>query len=177
MRTPADSRRGAFTLIELLTVLAIVGIVAAVLIGSASAARERAALGQARAELALLAQTLEAYKAQLGDYPRTSDPAALLQALVGKSNPAGAPLTGRAWLELARFKTDGGRDPFSDATAVLVDPFGRPYRYAYASGWVPPAFVLYSSGKDGADVAPDLATGDPHYADALNADNLYAGRE
>ncbi|MET0261690.1 MAG: prepilin-type N-terminal cleavage/methylation domain-containing protein, partial [Rariglobus sp.] len=60
----------AFTLIELLTVIAIIAILAAITFGVVKGVNERAAIGQAKAELASLAQALEAYKLQYGDYPQ-----------------------------------------------------------------------------------------------------------
>lgn len=173
----ASPPRAGFTLLELLSVLAIVGIVTAVLIGSAQGARERATLAQTRAELAVLAQALEAYKTRYGDYPRTADSAALLRALLGRANPAGAPMSGKPLLELAKFRTLDDRDPFTDPTAQLVDSFGRPYVYGYVPTWRPPVFVLFSIGRDAAFVAPDSATGDPRLGEPLNTDNLYAGRD
>lgn len=169
---------GGFTLIELITALVIIGIITAVLLGSAAGARESAQRAQARAEIAVIAQALEAYRAQYGDYPRTDDPAAMLQALIGRRSPDGAAMTGRSWLELARLRTAAGRDPFADAGAVLVDPYEQPYRYAFSERWpAPRVFVCYSAGKDRADVPPDATTGDPHARDAANADNIYADRE
>ena len=59
----------AFTLIELLTVITIIGILMAIALGVFSGVKERAAVAQARSELASLSVSLESYKRQYGDYP------------------------------------------------------------------------------------------------------------
>ncbi len=68
---PRDRRLSAFTLIELLTVMAVITILVAIATGGIRGARERAAIGRAKSELALVAQALEDYKRHYGDYPET----------------------------------------------------------------------------------------------------------
>ena len=125
--------------------------------------------------LALMA-ALDAYRQIHGDYPRTDDPARLLQALIGKRGPDHQPVNGRALLDGARFRTVGNADPFADETAVLLDPWERAYGYAYKTQlpWTNPACVLWSAGPDGA-AATALLTGGFADRNAIgNADNLYA---
>jgi general secretion pathway protein G len=169
----------AFTLIELLAVLTIIAILSSIVLGAGRRATEAGHAARARAELAALSAALEAYKLQHGDYPRTNDGATLVQSLLGRIAPTGAALSpaGRAHLEAAKFSFSPA-NPFDDANAVLLDPWGRPYRYAYktATPWTNPSFVLHSAGPDGDD-APVLRPGG--FADAsatANADNLYANR-
>lgn len=166
----------AFTLVELLTVLAIVGVLSALLIGSGVRVREGAKVAQAKAELAALAAGLEAYRRQWGDYPWTGDGAELLQALVGRRGPRGAGGGGRSVIELQRFRTERGSDPFATAAARLVDPWGRPYRYAYrtSEAWAAPSFVLFSEGPDAVS-APLASAGWTASGAAENRDNVYAG--
>ena len=64
-----DARR-AFTLIELLTVMAIVGILAGLTFGAVRGVRERAKISLCRTELSTIAAALETYKRQYGDYPQ-----------------------------------------------------------------------------------------------------------
>jgi len=79
-RTDARVRRrfchAGFTLLELLTVMAIVAILASIAAGTMRGARQRAAVARAKSELALLVQALEEYKRHYGDYPQTG-PAAV----------------------------------------------------------------------------------------------------
>lgn len=166
---------GAFTLVELLTVLAIIGVLSALLLGSGVHVRETAKVAQAKTELAALAAGLDAYRRQWGDYPWTQDPSEMLQALIGRRGPRGAGGTGRPVIELGRFRTEGGVDPFTSSTARLIDPWDRPYRYAYrtSAAWAV-SFVLFSEGPDGRS-AP-LTPGGWRVAGAVeNLDDVYAG--
>ena len=142
----------AFTLIELLMVIAIIAILAAITFGVVKGVNERAAIGQAKAELASLAQALEAYKLQYGDYPQTVAADVFLQSLIGKKGPNGANITGKNLIEVAKFtlSTTGG-DPFVTSTLYLLDPWGRQYNYYYkaTSSWTAPSYVLMSAGPDG----------------------------
>jgi prepilin-type N-terminal cleavage/methylation domain-containing protein len=85
----SSRRTSAFTLIELLTVMAVVAILVGLSVGMLRGGKQRAALARARAELAALTQALEAYKLHYGDYPQTG-------------NSAQAPITVGAVITLAQ---------------------------------------------------------------------------
>lgn len=68
-RPAARTRRRAFTLIELITVVAIIGVLAALIFPAAQNIRVNAARKKARAELHRLQTAIEAYKAHQGFYP------------------------------------------------------------------------------------------------------------
>ncbi len=175
----AKSTRAAFTLLELLAVVALVAVLSGIVFRVGRRAIESGKIARAKAELTALSAALEAYRRAYGDYPQTDDEARLLQSLIGKVGPAGAALQGRALIEAARFATAGNRDPFADAAALPIDPWDRPYVYCYkipASGWTNPAFVLYSSGPDGRDSPTLLSGGFADSAPPENADNLHANR-
>lgn len=187
----ADTRRAAFTLLELLAVIAVIGILTSIVIGVGRRATETARVARAHAELATVAAALESYRQIHGDYPQVAPDAtagatesgqALYAALNGQRGPAAgaAPFSvrQRALLDFARFAL---AEPAATATAVnhLLDPWGRPYHYAYkapATGWTNTRFVLYSAGPDG-EASPALLTGGyPDVAAAGNADNVYANQ-
>ena len=73
----------AFTLIELLTVIAIIGLLVSFAIGGLYGAKQRSAIAQAKSELAALSQALEDYKRHYGDYPQTGAAAQASQTISG----------------------------------------------------------------------------------------------
>ena len=175
----AIRQRAAFTLLELLAVISLIAILAGIVLGVGRRAVESAKVARAKADLAAISAALESYRRAYGDFPQTDDEARLLQSLIGKRGPANAVITGRSLLEVARFSTAGPLDPFNDNSAVLIDPWGQAYLYAYKTppaGWTNPGYVLYSVGPDGADTAALLPGGFIDPAPQANADNLSANR-
>lgn len=144
--------RAAFTLIELLMVIAVIALLAGLTFGLIRGATERANRSQATAELAVIAAALESYQRHYGDYPRTESAGEMLQALEGTRGPTGTPMEGRALLETVRFTTGPG----TSGAVVLLDPWGNPYFYRYAAG--AGSYVLLSAGPDG-EVAEDGLAG------------------
>lgn len=182
MHLPVPPRRPraprAFTLLELLAVIALLAVLTGIAIGVGGSALAGGRAARARAELSALTVALESYRVAHGDYPRTDVPARLLQSLLGRRGPDYAPATGPAHLDLSKFSSTAGTDAAVAESAELLDPWGRPYRYAYRSvaPWTNPAYVLYSAGPDGS-VSPGLLPGGyPDVAAPGNADNVYAIR-
>jgi prepilin-type N-terminal cleavage/methylation domain-containing protein len=62
-------RRVGFSLIEMLVVIAVIAILAALLLGGMPAIQEKRIRSQVRAELRMLTTAIEAYKAKHGFYP------------------------------------------------------------------------------------------------------------
>lgn len=154
--------------------IGVIAILTGIVIGVGRRANEAGRLSRARAELSVLAAALESYRAAHGDYPRTADPAQMLQALLGRRRPDMSETTGRAFLEPGRLALSG--DPFASASAQVLDPWEQPYRYAYKAipGWTNPTYVLASAGPDQTGT-PNLRPGGfPDVAAPRNADNLYA---
>lgn len=166
----------AFTLLEVLITITIVIALCAIATRVAQRASQSSREARARVELAVLTVALEEYRRLCGDYPRTNDPARFLQSLIGRRGPRDEVAGLRSLLELSRFTIDRSLDPFSNATAVLLDPWGQAYRYAYKtqSPWDNPNYVLYSVGSDGSESAGLLTGGFRDPAPIENGDNLYA---
>ena len=166
----------AFTLIELLTVIGIIAILSAITFGVVKGIQERAAIGQAKTELSVLATALEAYKGQYGDYPQTGGAtdagastttaiatthmqAKLFNALVGNLGPTLVVMTnrGRSFVDTTNFTLENSNLPTGTAGAEVandfMDPWGRRYMYYYkAAGsatWTNPGYVLFSTGPNG----------------------------
>ncbi|HWL51159.1 MAG TPA: prepilin-type N-terminal cleavage/methylation domain-containing protein [Chthoniobacteraceae bacterium] len=72
-RHPPSKPRYGFTLLELLTVIGIIVVLAALILGGMSYAQRKAASSRAAAEISALSNLIEAFKADFGDYPRSSD--------------------------------------------------------------------------------------------------------
>ena len=64
-----SGQRSAFTLIELLTVISIIGILAGMIVGLAPAATRRMKLSRVQGDLGHLVTAIESYKAKMGFYP------------------------------------------------------------------------------------------------------------
>jgi prepilin-type N-terminal cleavage/methylation domain-containing protein len=62
-----------FTLVELLTAIAIIAILSTITIGGVRGAKQRTNIGRARSDLAALATALEEFKRFYGDYPQTGE--------------------------------------------------------------------------------------------------------
>ena len=187
-------------MIELLTVIAIIGILAAITFGVAKGVQERSAIQQARAELGTLATALENYKRQYGDYPQTGavspagadggpaigsittsySQAAFFNALGGKYGPKLANFAnGKVFVELSKFSLERPDLPVLTNDTVVanafLDPWGRRYIYAYRNAgapgtWAAPSFALFSVGPDG-----KVKSGDPTNTGAIDyahVDNL-----
>jgi prepilin-type N-terminal cleavage/methylation domain-containing protein len=108
----------AFTLIELLTVIAIIGVLAALLLSAFGAVKRRSLINHADAEMAQLQTAIERYKAAYGFYPPGNTNSVtinqLYYELTGTTNtPSGdfVPLDGNPKIALASvsyfFRVDG----------------------------------------------------------------------
>lgn len=174
---PSSPQR-AFTLLELLAVIAIIALLTGIVIGVGRRASESGKIARAKAELAVISAALESYKRQYGDYPQAGATnfalpttelneghanVRLYNALTGYYGPRLNELAprGRAFIELARFSTETAAAGMATALSTgsernaLLDPWGNRYVYYYrsnagANAWQNPSYVLYSVGPDGA---------------------------
>lgn len=70
MPRPDSRRRAAFTIIELLTVIAVIGILAAILIPTVSSVRRSAAKAKTKVQFSQWAAAIEAFRSEYGYYPQ-----------------------------------------------------------------------------------------------------------
>ena len=106
---PRSARSRGFTLIELMVVLVIIGVLAALIVPNMIDRAEDARVTAARTDVNNLMQALKLYKLDNQAYPTTEQG---LQALVNK------PTTG---------PTPPNWKPYLDK--LPNDPWGRPYQY------------------------------------------------
>jgi general secretion pathway protein G len=103
------ARQAGFTLIELMVVMVIIGVLAALIVPNVLERADEARTTAARTDVNNLMQALKLYKLDNQAYPTTEQG---LQALVNK--PASGP-------------TPGNWKPYLDK--LPNDPWGRPYQY------------------------------------------------
>ena len=121
------SRNAGFTLVELLVVMVIIGLLAALVAPRFMRQEEKAKIKAARAQIELLGTALDTLRLDVGRYPTTEEG---LDALARKPS--------------ALERWDG---PYLKKQ-VPMDPWGKPY--VYRSPGEHGSFDLLSYGADGA---------------------------
>ncbi|MGC6455392.1 MAG: prepilin-type N-terminal cleavage/methylation domain-containing protein [Coraliomargaritaceae bacterium] len=204
VRNSRRSRRG-FTLIEILLVIAVIGILASITFGVSNGIRGAQNRARAKSELAVLAQSIEQFKLRKGDYPWTQGgevaEETLLKALLGwkEFERSGAdtdfeditdvPSDGpKSFIDTAQFLVSSVDNPDRDLPTentarpdglVFMDPWGEPYVYKYkdTDSWENFGFVLYSKGPDGLHTAvgADGVITRENRQSDDNLDNIYPG--
>jgi general secretion pathway protein G len=118
---------GAFTLVELLLVLVILGILAAIVIPKFSGRTEQAQITAAQTQISTFNTALNAFEVDTGSYPRGSDG---LQQLV-----------------VAPPDITGWRGPYL-VSDIPRDPWGQPYTYEFPGRLNPSGYDIVSMGPD-----------------------------
>lgn len=127
----------AFTLIELLLVLVILGILAAIVVPKFSGRTEQARKTAAQSQISIFGNALDAFEVDVGYYPKGQNG---LQDLVA------APRDAKDW-----------KGPYLQGE-IPLDPWGNPYRYECPGRQNPNGYDLFSVGPDGRDGTEDDIT-------------------
>lgn len=155
-RRPVTARRAAFTLIELLTVIAIILVLAGLLLNVSGNANYKSSVARANTEIQAMSAALENYKADNGTYPRvaysdktiTSDnlntqsvtepsdakylaSGKVLYQAIGGYTPAGTTPLNKAYMQFRPSQLSTG-SAVVDASTYILDPFGSAYGYSTA---------------------------------------------
>jgi len=129
------SRQTAFTLIELLLVLVILGVLALVVVPKFAGRSEEARKTAARTDISMLEGQIDIFEQDCGRFPSNEE---ALGALV--TAPANAP----KW-----------KGPYIKR-GVPKDPWGNDYVYRYPGTHNPSSYDLSSMGPDGREGNDDI---------------------
>ncbi len=120
------SDRQGFTLVELLVVMAIIALLAALVAPKIFPKLGKGKTSAAQAQIELLGQALDQYRLDTGQYPTTEQG---LQAL--NTNPG----------------DDKWQGPYLLKNLIPLDPWGKPYNYVCPG--THGDYDLFSYGRDG----------------------------
>ena len=138
-------KRAGFTLIEVLLVIAILGILAAFVVPSFMGAGEQAKIDLAQAGVGPsgpIASSLDLYRLAVGEYPATEDG---LRALWEKPDSLD--------------EDDKWTGPYIKDVTSLIDPWGKnEYQYRYPGEFNTHGYDLWSMGPDKEDGTEDNVT-------------------
>ncbi|MGH6611005.1 MAG: type II secretion system major pseudopilin GspG [Burkholderiaceae bacterium] len=124
---------GGFTLIEIMVVITILGVLAALIVPRVVGRTDDAKIAAAKQDIASIMQALKLYRLDNGRYPTTDQG---LQALITKPTTEPQP---NNWKQ-------GG---YLDRSSVPTDPWGEPYKYL--SPGIKSEIDVFSLGRDRAN--------------------------
>lgn len=124
-------RRSAFTLVELMVVVVILGILAATIIPNLVGTTHDAKIGAAKGQVAELESALERFYVHMDRYPTTEEG---LKVLVDPPTGEDA----KSW-----------RGPY--IKQLRNDPWGNPYQYHYPGTHHATSFDIWSRAEGGQD--------------------------
>jgi general secretion pathway protein G len=131
----STKRKQGFTLVEILVVVAIIGILMGLVTGISGAVQQGAAEAKAKAEIADLMNEIEKYKVDKGSYP-------------DNWSDFGSWYTNEKYSGTAYTITEGEPD-------APIDPWGSEYLYDFDSDR-PFVYFIGSSGPNGTDDNGDV---------------------
>lgn len=143
MKLPSHSTsvrpsRSAFTLIELLLVIAILAVLAAIVVPKFSGRTEQAREAAAKTQIASFGSALDAFEVDNGFYPRGKS---------GLNDLIQAPRDAQSW-----------KGPYLKMNEIPLDPWQKPYLYQAPGKHNPTSYDLSSMGPDGRENTEDDVT-------------------
>jgi general secretion pathway protein G len=124
----------AFSLVEIMVVVAVIGVIAGMVLAAAGGAQKKAARGQAQAQIKTMTVALERYRSDQGAYP---------EALAVSRTALYTNLTNYMAFQ----------DSQTNKTGEVLDPYGYPYRYRSPAtatrSMLADSFEIWSCGADG----------------------------
>ena len=171
-------KRKGFTLIEILIVVAILGLLMGITTQMLSSVSQSQGKARAKADMAVIATAIEAFASQYGGYPRLntakkeSDAGSLYKCLIGKMvlrvndnkiSMDDVSTQRKGFIDVMKFRIVDPSDKDSQTVdhmkegVYLADPWNEPYMYLYStstvagtleSEWKSPSFILFTKGED-----------------------------
>lgn len=158
------NRRG-FTLIEMMTVIVIIIILAGITVAGMSFVNDKQATALAKVQIGLLSAAIEQYKADNGNYPGELENSPLdgdiseelYNALFHEGWDSKTNGDGSIPIYLKELDPRSGKQTLVQKTSTnipplnleIIDPWGRPYLYRKGTLAFNPDYDLWSRGKDG----------------------------
>lgn len=119
----------AFTLVEMLLVVVIIGVLAAIVIPKLAGRSEQARVTAAHSQVASFGTALDAFEVDNGYYPQGSD---------GLNDLLQQPRDAQNW-----------KGPYLSKNEIPLDPWGHPYVYECPGKHSLSGYDLYSVGPNG----------------------------
>ena len=133
------SARRAFTLVELLLVLVILGTLAAIVLPKFTGTTERARKTQAQTQISTFKTALDMFETDNGYYPKGKN---------GLTDLIQQPREAQSW-----------HGPYLQSeSGIPEDPWGHPYIYVCPGKHNPSSYDIYSMGPDGREATDDDIT-------------------
>ena len=127
----------AFTLVEIMLVVIIIGIIAAIIVPRFAGKQTKAKSVATKSNIATLSLALDSLELDIGRYPTTSEG---LDALLQEPPASGA--------------ESGWDGPYLKVLSLPNDPWGNGYQYRYP-GQLSVDYDIWSVGPDGQDGTED----------------------
>ncbi len=134
-----------FTLVEMLVVMAIIGILSSLILGGVMAAKKRAAVMNTRTLITQLEAAINHYEESYGDYPHGAGGIESAEILFQA-------LTSPSWSGQCEFTPEQAQDTDANGRKELVDHWRQPINYYHHRSYSGPpkeaTFRLISIGPD-----------------------------
>ncbi len=161
-----DKFRQSFTLIELITVMVIIMIMAGLVLGTGKAMRRRAKISRAESMIAALEIAITMYHADTGAYPRDNVANNIDMVDDLTNNTLGIANWQGPYIE---FKDED----LNAAQTEVIDPWSSAYRYLIMQGYAgnkwgnEESYNLWSHGPDTSDDSYDGGTPNNDFGDDI----------
>ncbi|HZL43394.1 MAG TPA: type II secretion system major pseudopilin GspG [Verrucomicrobiae bacterium] len=130
LQQPGRAARSAFTLVELLLVLVILGTLAAIVLPKFTGTTQRSRITAAQTQISAFKTALNTFELDMGYYPKGS--AGMMELI-----------------QQPRNNTQNWHGPYLESDSIPKDPWGNEYVYTCPGKHNPTSFDIQSAGPDG----------------------------